>query len=286
MAGEGPENVLEAVRARAGELSRAERRVAELVLADPRAVLSATVAETARRAEVSQPTVIRFAVALGCEGFQDFKLRLAHSLALGSSATHSVLEPGEPVKAVAGKVFDYTLASLDWARRRLDPAAVAAAVGLLAGARTITFAGFGASAIVALDGAQKFPLFGVPCRAAIDVHEQVMAAAMMEPGDVLVAVSHTGLARPLLDMVETARRAGAAVIALTGGATPLAHLSDVALVVETLDNTDLHTPTISRIAALVAVDVLSTAVALQAGPERRERLAAMKRRLAAVRAGR
>ena len=65
----------------------------------------------------------------------------------------------------------------------------------------------------------------------------------------------------------------------------LARACDVALVVETLESTDLHTPTISRLAALVAVDVLSTAVALARGQAHRERLAEMKRRLAELRLG-
>ncbi len=53
--------------------------------------MSATVGETAQLAEVSQPTVLRFATAIGCNGFQDFKIRLAQSLAFGTPATHSVL---------------------------------------------------------------------------------------------------------------------------------------------------------------------------------------------------
>ena len=57
------------------------------------------------------------------------------------------------------------------------------------------------------------------------------------------------------------------------------------LVVETLDNTNIYTPTISRIAALVVIDVLSTAVALRRGEGHQARFRAMKRRLNAIRFG-
>src|SRR5260221_5298168 len=85
------QNVLEAVRTTYSELRKSERKVADLMLADARRVLGATLAETAKFANVSQPTVVRFCMAIGCSGFQDFNLRLAHSLALGTPAAHSVL---------------------------------------------------------------------------------------------------------------------------------------------------------------------------------------------------
>lgn len=258
-------------------LRRSERKVADLVLADPRRILGATVARTADLAGVSQPTVIRFAAALGCAGYQDFQLRLAHSLALGATATHSVLADTDDTPAIVGKIFDLTLASLDRARSHLDLAAVGRAVEMLAAARSITFVGFGASGIVAADAQQKFPAFGVPCVFEADAHQQVMAATMMRPGDVMVAISNTGRTRAVLDAVRVARESGAGVVGLTGTTSALSETADVSIVVETLDNTDVYTPSISRIAALVVIDVLSTAVALRRGEEDRARFQAMKR---------
>jgi RpiR family carbohydrate utilization transcriptional regulator len=279
----GQPNILEAVRTSLGDLRPSERKVADLVLADPRRLLDLTVAETAELADVSQPTVIRFSSAVGCSGFQDFKLRLAHSLALGTPATHSVLratdEPGDIVR----KVFDYTISSLDWARARLDPAAVARAVAVLEEARSITFMGLGASGIVALDAQQKFPMFGVPCSAETDAHQQVMAATMMRPGDVAVLISHTGQTTSIIETARIARDSGARTIAITGSRSPLAAACDVALVVESLDNTDLYTPTISRVAALVVVDVLSSSVGLRKGEAQIARFGEMKRRLGSLR---
>ncbi|MBE7211144.1 MAG: MurR/RpiR family transcriptional regulator, partial [Gluconacetobacter diazotrophicus] len=185
----GGRNVLELILVRLPELRKSDRRVAEHVLADPQAALAATVAETARRAGVSEPTVMRFCAALGFEGFQDFKIRLAGSVALGLPATQSILDINDTPQAVTDKVFDYTMTSLDWARSQLDHEAVARAIDLLVGANRIEFFGFGASGIVAADAQQKFPLFGIPCGAQKDSHQQFIAAAMMRPGDVAVAIS-------------------------------------------------------------------------------------------------
>jgi RpiR family carbohydrate utilization transcriptional regulator len=38
---------------------------------------------------------------------------------------------------------------------------------------------------------------------------------------------------------------------------------DIGLIVETLENTDMYTPTISRIAGIVIIDTLATSVALR-----------------------
>lgn len=70
------------------------------------------------------------------------------------------------------------------------------------------------------------------------------------------------------------------MIAITGNSDgPLVNYSEVVLMVETLENTNLYTPTISRIASLVVVDILSTAVVLQLGKAHNERLVRMKRLL-------
>ncbi|QKJ85542.1 RpiR family transcriptional regulator [Paramixta manurensis] len=274
------QNILEVIRTLRPELRKSDRKVAEVVLDDPRLILNDTVAELAARAEVSQPTVLRFCSAIGCSGYPDFKLRLAQSLALGMPATHSELQGSDTPDKVVEKIFDYTLTSLDWARYHLDKQAVSAAIDLLAAAKRIEFFGFGASGIVARDGQQKFPLFGVPCGAEVDFHQQIMVASMLQPGDVCVLISNTGTTRSLVDVARTAREKGAHVLGIVGSdQAPLRPYCDVSLVVETLENTSLYTPMTSRIATLVIIDVLSTAVALRRDGAHQQAFIEMKQRL-------
>lgn len=278
-------NILEVVRLSLPELRKSDRKVAELVLSDPDRVLTATVAEVADAAEVSQPTVIRFCVAIGCAGFQDFRLRLAHSMAFGTPATHSVIANDDTAASVSEKIFDYTITSLDWARHHLDRDVLEQAVSILERAKSIEFFGFGASGIVARDAQQKFPLFGVPCGAHLDSHQQIMVASMMGPDDVAVAISNTGSSREIIEVAQTAQKNGATVIALTGSMAELSEHCHLTLLVETLDNTDVFTPTISRIAALVVIDVLSTTVAIRRSEAHRTKVQEMKRTLTEYRRG-
>ena len=272
-------NILEALKRALPDLRKSERRVAERILDDPRRILNTTLGEAAALAEVSEPTVIRFCVAIGCTGYHDFKLRLAHSLALGTTATHSVLSRDDTTETLIEKIFGYTITSLDWARNHLDAKALGQAIAALSDAKSIEFFGLGASGIVALDAQQKFPLFGVPCGAEVDTHQQLMTASMMQPGDVAVVFSNTGQTVAIIDMARVAREAGATVICVTGSRSPLLEHSDITILVETLDNTDIYTPTISRIAALVVVDILSSAVGLRHNDEHTKRFGAMKEQL-------
>ena len=66
--------------------------------------------------------------------------------------------------------------------------------------------------------------------------------------------------------IDAARANGAAVVVVVSSAeAPLARSADVVLCVPTLDNTDVYTPTISRLAALCIVDILSISMVQMRG---------------------
>jgi DNA-binding MurR/RpiR family transcriptional regulator len=82
---ENPQPVSERVAGALSSLSRAERQVGRVLLADyPSAGLSTT-AELAQQASVSPPTVLRFAQSLGYTGFAEFQRALREELTRQSS---------------------------------------------------------------------------------------------------------------------------------------------------------------------------------------------------------
>ncbi len=72
------------MRRRMEHFRRSEQKVARFVLRNPDEVIHMRIVDLATEAKVSEPTVVRFCRALGCNGFQDFKLQLAQMLASGS----------------------------------------------------------------------------------------------------------------------------------------------------------------------------------------------------------
>lgn len=273
------DNLLKRISAERDDLSRAERAVAEVVLDQPDRVIYASLAELARWAAVSEPTVLRFCRSLGMDGYQDFKVNLAQALASHFPFADLPIQPSDGVGDYAAKVFEATLDTVMRVRSSFDLAVAERAVNLLKDATKIEFWGVGASGAVAVDAHHKFFRLGVPCVAYADSHMQYMSAATMAPGDVVVAISHTGRTRELLQSVELARASGASVIAITARGSPLAELADLLLAVDVREDTDLYTPMTSRIAHLVVIDVLALGVALAGDTRSVERLRRMKDQL-------
>ena len=97
--------MLERIKAVLDTLSKSERKVADLVLAQPNLVANAPIAQIAELSDVSQPTVIRFCRSLNCSGLQDFKLRLTRSLVSGVPYVHSMVSADDSAHDLAKKLF-------------------------------------------------------------------------------------------------------------------------------------------------------------------------------------
>ncbi len=277
------EPLLQRIATMTASLRKSERKVAEMVQQQPEFFTHSTMAAVAEAAGVSEPTVMRFCTGLGFDGFQAFKISLAQALALGIPVTHSAIDDNDSVTELVTKIFDHTLTSLDRARRNLTIDSIESATEKLLAAKSVIFIGFGASGIIAVDAAQKFALFGVPCSAPIDVHQQFIAAAMAGPETVLVAISNTGRTQSVIEVARQARQNGATIISITGGDGPLHGESDVHIVAKTFEDTDTYTPTVSRLAGLVVVDILATSVASRRGSDHLAHIRAMKDGLASFR---
>lgn len=280
------DNILEVIARSLPNLRKSDRRVGETILATPEAAVEMTLGVLARAAGVSEPTVIRFASAIGCDGFRDLRVKLARSLAFARTTSHSAIARTDDLGEIIGKILDFNLSNIAWVRAHLDPQAISAAVAALSCARRIEFFGLGASGIVALDAQQKFPLFGAPCSAQTDGHQMLMAAAMLRPGDVAVAISNTASTVEVVRAARVAEERGATTIGITGSRGPLLDHCAIAIVAETLENTNVFTPTVSRLSAMIVVDILSTAVSLGRSRAEQDRITEMKRLLSEVRVGR
>ena len=261
------------------QLRRSERHVADLVIARPNAAMSLSIASMAEQAGVSQPTVIRFCRAVGCNGYKDFKLRLAQSLASGVPYVHADVRLDDPTSELVAKIFNRTIATLMRVRTQIDAHALQRAIEVLASATKIEFYGLGNSGIVAEDAQHKFFRLGVHTVAYADPHVHGMAATMLGSGDVVVAISNTGRTIDLLRSVELAKDAGADVVGVTHSASPLAKLCTVALYVDVAEDPDVYSPMTSRIAHLAIIDTLAVGVALKRGPALAAQLERAKRSL-------
>ena len=183
-------------------LSPAERRVADHVLAHPRSALGDPIAEIARAAQVSQPTVIRFCRSLGCEGLSDFKLRLASGLSATVPLTHTQVTGQDSMLELGVKVLGNTASAILQVRDQLNRDALARAIDLLAAAERIDFFAVGHYRVVADDAQFKLLRFGVPSASYTEPRLQVLAANVLKPTDVVVIISSSGHIDDLLAVAD------------------------------------------------------------------------------------
>lgn len=276
-------NILEKLRTSMDQFRRSEQKVAHFVLKCPKEVIHMRIVDLATEANVSEPTVVRFCRALGCDGFQDFKLKLAQVLATDTSFAQFSMNDGDTVGEFSRSIFDSTVGTLLQVRDRLDITRLQDAINLLANANRVEFYGYGASGAVAVDAQHKFFRLQMSTAAYSDPHMQNMSAVTLTPGDVVVAISQTGRTTSLLQSVQLAHDAGASVIGLCPSGTPLAEQVSLPLYIDVPEDTEIYTPMTSRIVHLVVVDVLAVGVAKLRGPKLAEHLKAVKRSLQGLR---
>ena len=112
-----------------------------------------------------------------------------------------------------------------------------------------------------------------------------MAAAVADSSTVVLAISNTGQTIELLRAVSVAKASGAVIVSITEKHSPLAKLSDIAIVGNSEDNTDIFTPSTSRLVDLVIVDILAAAISSSFTEQTLENLNRMKSLLSKMRAG-
>jgi DNA-binding MurR/RpiR family transcriptional regulator len=243
------------------------QRVAERILDDPSRAAAETISELARGATTSEATVLRLCRQLGIRGYRELRVALA-----AESGREQALSDTRDIGGDIGRTddLDTVIDSVTYAdqqaiadtARTIDRAALATAVGLVAGARRVDLVGVGASAVVALDLQQKLHRIGLIAFAWSDTHAALTAAALLGPADVMIGISHTGATRDTAEAIREASGNGAATIGLTSAPrSPLALQVDVLLVTAARETTFRSGATSSRIAALSVVDVLFVAVA-------------------------
>lgn len=264
--------LLDSIRTQLDSLSKSERKVALTVLQNPELAIAENITALAKNAQVSEPTVVRFCRAIGYDGWHEFKLKLAQTLAVALPGADETLAPGDLAIDLVNKICSRSINTLLDLRNNLDPEAIQRALDILARANKIEFYGQGTSGIIAADAQHKFFRSGVPTVAYSDPHIHSISASLLNKGDAVVAISQRGGSAALLGSVQLARKSGADVIALVPSGTPLADLATILVPIDLSFNTDPYTPISARLAHLVVIDILAVGLALKRGPEIRKKM--------------
>lgn len=258
------------VRGAIPTLSRAERRIADNLLADSAGFARSSISEVAERAETSPTTVVRFYKRIGFSRFKDLLHDLSQDAALerpedGSYPTEaSDIDRYDSLTQVVAKVARDEALSLSDTAKLLDTDALQRAVKLCASARRVDVFGVGASAIVGRDLQQKLTRIGRTALEWSEAHAAWTSAAVLGDGSVAIAVSHSGKTSDTVEFLRLARASGASTIAITNAVdSPLTREADVTLRTAAHETAFRSGALGSRIAQLLIVDCLFIGIVQQ-----------------------
>lgn len=252
------------LRGRLDDFKPAQRRVAQIILADPRQASAKSISDLAEQAGTSQATVVRLAHELGLSGYPELRLALATEQGMRQQADVPAgdIAEGDDLASVVAKIAYIDVQAVRDTTDIVDIAALEAVITALQHAHRIDVYGVGASAIVGADLVQKLTRIGRMAVAYGDAHLGLTSAALLTPGDVAIAISHSGHTADTLDMLRQAGVRGAKTIAVTNSPnSPLAKLADHTLLTAARESLFRSGATASRLAQLVVVDFMFVGLA-------------------------
>ena len=221
------------MKTRYPSFTKAEKKVADLVLSEPKKVMYMSIIDLACTCGVGDTTVFRFCKDLNLKGYQDFRIALAQSVTNDENETSTVdadISLEDSVDHLTTKILQSNIAALNETCELTDAGRVEQAVDWMIKARRILFFGVGTSLLTAMDAKNLFMRILPKVEVAMDSHMQAMSAALMGPEDVAIVISYSGSTKDTYHAAELAQKAGAGIIAITRfEKSPLTRLADLVL---------------------------------------------------------
>jgi DNA-binding MurR/RpiR family transcriptional regulator len=253
--------VLERIAAARPTFSAGLIRVADAISRSPELTANIGIVELAQAAGTSVGTVTRFCRVIGLDGYT--ALRLALATELGQAAADLDADPtGEiELSASARDTVKLIAASSVNAIRRtatlLDTEALSRLAVAVDEAGQVQIFAFGGSAQIARYLADQLVGIGVVTLTSPDVTTAAAHAVTLGPGDVAIAISHSGTAQHALDLLSVARERGAFTAGITSSVhAPLVTEADLTLVTSARSTTARYRGTAGRHAQLFVTDAL------------------------------
>lgn len=211
-------------------LKTAERKAADLLLERPSFFAEASIVEAAEAAGCSEATFVRLARKLGYSGYPELKNGLDRGNVENPVQLYKGITEQDDYDSVVNKVFKASIQALEDTLNVLDRNEYKKAADALCKAEKMVLCGVGDAATVAKSGYQKFLRIGIDVQASPDIDVQLVSIAHLKKNDIVIAISHSGRTKSILDAVKYAKSRGVKVISITNyPVSPLAKNSDIVL---------------------------------------------------------
>ncbi len=254
------------VRSIYDSLSNAEKKVADYFLCNVENVFQKPIALLAQEAGVSKVAWVRFCKDIGFDGLKDLKKALFDQMC--EKTEGSVTEPFSDIRNILDtrslieSIKQSSVQAIHDTAEMLDPDSLEKAAMAIANARSVRIFGVGASGLVGADLHSKLMRINKHSYFSADHHSQLTYAASMTSQDVAVLISMSGTTTEVLEILSLMKQSQTPTIAMTKySKTPLAMNADTILYISAPEITVRSGAMSSRLAQLMVIDALFTAVA-------------------------
>jgi DNA-binding MurR/RpiR family transcriptional regulator len=251
------------LRQRIPSLSKAERRVAEAVVAEPSIVVESTITQLAEACATSPASVARMCRAAGFAGYKEFRIAIAAANSREQAARElfkvadAQISPDDSIADLVAKVAYQEARAIEETAREIDVDALDAVVTAIRAAPRIDIFGAGSSGLTAQDLQLKLHRIGIPGFCWSDAHLALTSAAITTPGSVAVGISHTGATVETNQLLEIARGRGAITVAITNHPdSPIGRVADHVLTTTARESGFRTGAMSSRLAQMAIVDFI------------------------------
>ena len=256
-------NVLERINAKRGKMSKSQRVIADYLIENYGKATFMTAAKLGRAVNISEATVVRFAVFLGYEGYPQFHTALEDMVknllttlqrANFTSERYKDVDVIENVMNLDIEKIRSSIATVD--RNEFDRA-----VNLISNARTIYILGSRSAHALSEFMSYYFNLMfknvqNVGC-AYCDIYDHLFK---LSKGDVFIAIGFPRYSASTVDALKFALKKGAGTIAITDSkASPLGKIADIKLT----SRSELASFADSLVAPLSLINALIVALSIK-----------------------
>jgi len=269
-----PNEILTTMRTKYNTLSSVQKEVADYIFKHISEVILLSISELAAKCNTSETTVMRFLRKLDYDSYQVFRVKIAQEIPHEQlESVYGEINQSDSTETIMEKVITSTALSIGDLQQLIASKDIEKAVGMMKSARQILFIGVGSSSFIAFDAYHKFLRLGMHVTASADSHLMNMIASHATDKDLVIAVSHSGESRDILDCVRLVKKNNAGVIAFTSYRnSSITKYSDVVFFSSANETRYRSDALVSRILQLVIIDMLYVAMVLEMGPEAVERI--------------
>lgn len=247
------QNIIDVIYNKLPHMSVTDKKIAQVVLQQPKAVVDYTISQLAQTAAVSEASVSRFCKNLDIDGFHQLKTRLAQV----SDEENVAVTIDDDVQQVLKNITDNKNIEISNTLKNLDTTKLNQVLDLIKKARLIQVVAEGNTYPVAIDAVYKFNQIGLLAISDAAFETSLAQTLNMNRQDILIIISNSGESKSLMKQLKVAQEQQIKVIAITNREdSPIAQKADFHLKTYVREQIFQSEYYFSRIAASTMIEAI------------------------------